>query len=240
MPLSRLTCPVCLAELRPRTPVPEGTRIRCPKCKGAFIAGGDAPPEEEPEPVQEPMPESADQPSYEVLEEVVEAREAPPPPRRRRNPGDDDEMDERPRRRRARKSGVPLWVWLTAGGVVLLLFCGCFGTVGVLLATGAFGGGSGLPQALGGSPVTWENYQRLHRGMSEAQVQAILGPPTRVIKPGELNPVGGEYGPNAKTLMWGDYLEFIAVVFENDKAVDRRCTLIQGGAGIGAQGFTDP
>jgi len=235
MPLSRLTCPVCLAELRPKAPVAEGTRIRCPKCKGSFAAGGD-PPEEEP--VQEPMPEAADRPAYEALEEVVEADEAPPPPRRMRR-SDDEEGP--PRRKRRKKGGVPVWVWLAAGGVGLLLFCGCFGTVGLLFATGTFGGGSGLPPGLVGTRITWDNYNRLHRNMTEAEVRAILGPPTRQVKPGELNPVGGEYGPNTRTLVWEGpiSLDFIAVVFEDGKAVDRRCLVIQGGAGLGAQGFPD-
>jgi len=237
MPLSSLTCPVCLAELRPKTPVPEGTRIRCPKCKGAFVAGGVLP---EPEPVQEPMPEAADGPAYEVLEEAVEVHEAPPSPRRSRRRRDEEE--ERPRRRGRKKGGVPLWVWLTAGGVALLLFCGCFGTVGVLFATGAFAGGSGLPAALAGTPITWDNYNRLHRNMTEAQVRAILGSPTRQVKPSGPNPVGGEYGPSAKTLIWEDpvSLDYIYVVFENDRAVDRSCLVIEGGAGLSGMGFSDP
>lgn len=239
MPLSSLTCPICLAELRPKTPVPEGTRVRCPKCKGSFVAGG-APPAEQPEPVQEPMPDAADRPAEEEIAEAVEGvEERPPPPRRTRRRRNDDE--ERPRKRRAKKGGVPLWVWLTAGGVGLLLFCGCFGTVGVLVGAGAFGG-SGWTSIAGGTRITWDNYNRLHRNMTEAQVRAILGPPTRQVKPGELNPVAGEYGPKAKTLVWEDpiSLDFIGVVFEDGKAVDRRCLVIEGGAGLSGQGFTDP
>ena len=38
MPLTRLTCPICLGTLKMKMPVAEGTRIRCPKCKGSFLA----------------------------------------------------------------------------------------------------------------------------------------------------------------------------------------------------------
>ena len=53
MALTRLTCPVCLATLKPAQPVEEGTRVRCPKCKGAFVAEAERPAEE---PVPEPTP----------------------------------------------------------------------------------------------------------------------------------------------------------------------------------------
>ena len=47
MPLSRLTCPSCGVVLKPKTPVPEGKRVKCPTCKGTFIAALPAPPSEE-------------------------------------------------------------------------------------------------------------------------------------------------------------------------------------------------
>jgi predicted Zn finger-like uncharacterized protein len=38
--LSELTCPHCSSVLRPAAPVPAGKKVRCPKCKETFTAGG--------------------------------------------------------------------------------------------------------------------------------------------------------------------------------------------------------
>ena len=91
MPLSSLTCPICLGTLKPKTAVAEGTRIRCPKCKGSFTAEAEPKPPE-PEPLPEPIPAEAQEPMPEpavaeeepvvpeemVLEEIGSAAAAPP------------------------------------------------------------------------------------------------------------------------------------------------------------------
>ncbi len=41
MPLTKLVCPMCEAQLRPPTPVPAGKKIKCPKCGATFAAQGD-------------------------------------------------------------------------------------------------------------------------------------------------------------------------------------------------------
>jgi hypothetical protein len=41
MPLAKLTCPKCHATLKPAKPVPEGKRVKCPKCEEMFTAGED-------------------------------------------------------------------------------------------------------------------------------------------------------------------------------------------------------
>ena len=57
MPLTSLTCPICLATLKPAQPVQEGARVRCPKCKGAFVAEGESPAEEAAPEANKPPPE---------------------------------------------------------------------------------------------------------------------------------------------------------------------------------------
>jgi predicted Zn finger-like uncharacterized protein len=43
MASSRLTCPECNAVLKPAQPVPDGKRVKCPKCSSTFVAPGAAP-----------------------------------------------------------------------------------------------------------------------------------------------------------------------------------------------------
>ena len=88
MSLTSLTCPICLAELKPSEPVAEGARVRCPKCKGAFVAEGEPRVEEPaPEAVQEPMLEAVEEPGAE--EDVTAA----PPPRKSRDRAPVEEPD---------------------------------------------------------------------------------------------------------------------------------------------------
>lgn len=39
MALTKITCPHCKSDLKPPKPVPEGTRLKCPRCKQGFTAG---------------------------------------------------------------------------------------------------------------------------------------------------------------------------------------------------------
>src|SRR5450755_2951576 len=140
MPLARLTCPICLAVLKPSQPVAEGSRIRCPKCKGAFVAEGEPRPEEPaPEAAQEPLPHAIEEPAAEDVMDAVEAADdevSAEPPRKKGGEPRADEEEALPRRKIAKKGAIPLWVWLTVGGAGLALLCGCCGIPGVMLATG--------------------------------------------------------------------------------------------------------
>ena len=229
MPLTSLTCPICLATLKPKTAVREGTRIRCPKCKGSFTAEAEPRPEEHepqrapeplPEPTQEPMPSAVEEADEDVME-VVEAEHEEEPPARtarsrreneddrpRRRVRDDEEERDRPRTRKAAK-GIPVWVWLLSGGVALVLLCGCCGTGGVV--AWSLMGGSG--------PVTAANYQQLRKGMSQAEVHAVLGPPTTTSNFG---------GSQVET--WQNGADNITVTFQSGKAFSRSCNIQHNGA----------
>jgi hypothetical protein len=237
MPLTSLTCPICLGTLKPKTAVHEGTRIRCPNCKGSFVA--EAEPKAPPEPVHEPILTETQEPMPEPIaaaEEIVEAEEAaeapmeeiaeqPSRPRPRASREDDDY--DRPRRRRARrddddeqeeesedrfrrkpKKGVPVWVWLVSGGVGLVLLLGCCGVGGIVVWSAAGGGG----------PVSVNNYNQLKKGMSPAQVQAILGPPTTTLQFGF-----------SQTETWQNGTDNITVGFLNGTAATRSCNIQHNG-----------
>jgi hypothetical protein len=104
---------------------------------------------------------------------------------------DPHDIRDRPRRRRA--AGVPVVVWLMiAGGATVLVIT----VVLVLVFTLGFGG-----------RVNQANYHRLQRGMSEAEVIAILGQPHEVQAPG--------FG--VKLMGWRSGSTKIAVVLSNGK-----------------------
>ena len=60
----------------------------------------------------------------------------------------------------------PMWVWLTGGGVALLLLCGGCGGVGWLAWSW-----------LGGGNITKDNYDKIKMGSSEKDVTAVMGQP---------------------------------------------------------------
>src|ERR1700736_4984373 len=43
MPVTMLTCPGCKIVLKPTKPVPEGKKVKCPKCSAIFVSGNAAP-----------------------------------------------------------------------------------------------------------------------------------------------------------------------------------------------------
>jgi DNA-directed RNA polymerase subunit M/transcription elongation factor TFIIS len=45
MAATRLTCPECNATLKPAQPVPDGKKVKCPKCGVPFISPGAVAPE---------------------------------------------------------------------------------------------------------------------------------------------------------------------------------------------------
>ncbi|HVS37159.1 MAG TPA: hypothetical protein VMS17_16475 [Gemmataceae bacterium] len=234
MPLTTLTCPICLCTLKPKTAVHEGARIRCPKCKGSFVvesapsAPAAAPQEAIRAELQQPMPAPPDAElpeAQEVLEdEILEAEPAEAPAAPGRSRADRDDEYDRPRRRSSRrdeeeeergsrfrkKKGVPPWVWLVSGGVGLVLLLGCCGVAGI------FGW-----MWFGGMSVNMDNYNKIQGRMTQAQVQQIMGTPSES---------GGMPGFESEAWKSGDSI--ITVTFVNGKAAGKACHLHYGAATV--------
>jgi hypothetical protein len=105
-----VTCPHCDATLKPKTPPRAASRVRCPKCKAAFVVPGDGAPEEE---------------ELEAAGDEGEGgRDAP-------------KGRARPKKR---KKGIPFWVWIAAGVGGLFLVCGGVGLVAYAVRGGGLGG----------------------------------------------------------------------------------------------------
>ena len=109
------------------------------------------------------------------------------------------------------KAGVPVWVWLLRGGLVLVML---FGGVGVFLWVRA---GSVNPN------VTEANYKKIHAGMTQAEVKAILGEPNatweayREARQNDDDP--REY--SGSLMRWKNGADYIEVTFGRDgKATD--------------------
>jgi hypothetical protein len=95
--------------------------------------------------------------------------------RSRRSRDDDDDDDDRPLPRRVpRRSGGTspmVWVGIGIGGLLLLLLCAGIGIAVVV----ARGGAGAVPNLAG------DNTARVKNGMSQKEVEAILGSPGRVV-----------------------------------------------------------
>ncbi len=199
MPEETITCPSCSTTLRPKTPVAAGTRIKCPKCTTVFTVPGDEADEPAPRPKPKPAPRQEEPDDLEETSAEI----------------DDEPEGDSPVRRKTRrpiqKKGVPLWVWLTAGGGVFLLLC-CAGCAGF-----AFYFGNAVVNAVnaGSGSATLLNYAQIQQDMSEGQVKTIMGAfPQAAI----------QLGPT-KTDTWQSGTDTITVTFVNDKAVNRACHL---------------
>ena len=189
-------CPSCNTTLKPKTPVPAGTRIKCPKCQTVFAV----PDDEEVAAAPPPAPAAEETAGARVAADDLTAMgDAPPKPK---------------------KTGTPLWVWLVGGGAILLL--GCCGVCGGL----GYWGYQTAASAGSGS-VTLLNYAQIQKGMSEAQVKAILGEPARRAE-----------DKGETTVTWQDGQNKITVTFMGDKATERSCHLsTSGGIPIDQTGF---
>jgi phage FluMu protein Com len=209
-----VTCPNCNVTLKPKTPAPAGTRIKCPKCQTVFAVPGDeatpAAAAPKPGPTSGVARPAAPKPAPpEEEEEVAESAD-----------GADDAAEEGEAPVKAKKKGVPLWVWLVSGGAILLL--GCCGVCGI----GGYMAYNTVASAGSGS-VTLLNYAKIQKGMSEAQVKTILGEPAVRVD------VFGK-----KTATWKDGNNTITVIFTGDQATDRSCQLFtSGGTKIDQSGF---
>lgn len=141
-----------------------------------------------------------------------DTRIPPPPSRRGRDEDDvapvrpmDDEDDDRPRKKSDKKGGIPGWVWLVGGGVFLLCCCGGVGGGGYWIY---YKINEAAKEVMGDGP-SMENLKKLKAGMSQKEVEAILGP-AREVK---------HFGPNSKTVYWGkqNSLREASMSFTNDR-----------------------
>ncbi len=200
-----ITCPHCNVTLKPKTPVPAGTRIKCPKCQTAFVVpgGGAAPAAVAPKPGPKsavakpaaPKPKPAPPPPEEE-EEVAEAEAA--------DGADDGAAGEGEAPVKAKKK-IPLWVWIASGVGAFFLLCGCC-PLGGWLAYSMMGSG-GL---LGGGNLSMTSYNKLKKGMTEDEVKQVMGG-----VPSMTSETGGIHSDIWK----GSGDDFITVQFQQDKAV---------------------
>jgi ribosomal protein S27E len=139
-----------------------------------------------------------------------------------------EEPEEQPRRRgrrRKAKRGVPLWVWLLIGGGGLA-FLALAGVVVALLVLP----GSSFSLT---SRVSFENYEKLEIGMTEAELEQILGTPTERIDdyadyvekhsglPGgmKLSPLERQLFGGLRVLRWEKGDDYIEAVLHNGQAM---------------------
>jgi hypothetical protein len=95
MAASRLTCPECNATLKPAQPVPDGKKVKCPKCGVPFIAPGAAAAvfelSEEDAAPPAPKPKAKSAPAK-AKKAAKAAPQAPAPAAKK--PADDDDDDD--------------------------------------------------------------------------------------------------------------------------------------------------
>jgi phage FluMu protein Com len=224
MPATTVTCPFCNTTLKPKTPVPGGTRIKCPKCSTIFVVKADDAEDVPPTVAAPPKPAG---PRLGAPKPAASQPAAPRPAAPKPKPApaaaddipevtevidDEGEADDEGAPAKPKKKGVPLWVWLVGGGVGLFLLCGCCGGVGWW----------GYASFWGGGAVSAGSYTSLKKGMSEDDVKRILGTPALT------NPeAGGKHSDTWK----GSGTDFITVLFDKDnKAVGRSCEIQNSGA----------
>ena len=265
MPATSVTCPFCKATLTSKTPIPGGTRIKCPKCSTLFVVKADdaeevpptvpAPPKMAPRSTAPkpaagpppppkptaPKPPAAAAPKPAVLKPAaVTAKPKPPPAEEEIVEIDEEEIveitddideeeplevidDEAPvktRRKRAAKGSLfqrfPMWVWLTGGGVALLVVLG--GCTGVALLAWSL---------LGGPSITKDNYEKIKMGSAEKDVTAIMGQPNSSME--DIARMAGVSAPPAtipgggKILVWKRGDDFLEVGLLQDKVFYKAC-----------------
>lgn len=187
-------CPTCRVGVRVPDDAPRSRIIfRCPRCRAAlsFTDPPPAPPGEEiedVEAVEEIVPE------LEPAEPAPRWYGQPPPPRvpaptRREYDEYDNRPPRRPRRRRER-AGAPWWVWLIVAGVGLLSLGLVAGITVALWPASPSNSSAGQPPGPGSAAepkvaadprINFRNTDQLRVGMSQAEVERILGGPGTVI-----------------------------------------------------------
>jgi hypothetical protein len=193
----------------------EGKTVRCKGCEKPFTVvaedeGGSAPPRQRVSKTPAKASSSGKirrpQPENEFAFDSEEEEE--------------EEEEERPRKRSKKKAGggIPIWVWLVGGAGVVVLMC-CGGGIGTFFYLGGMD--------LFGTELTKEKIAQVKTGMSEAEVIAILGRPTRTLAepslPGGLGRMPGfPSGLNMKVLVWESGGTSVQLIFRNDKVVAKQ------------------
>jgi hypothetical protein len=72
--------------------------------------------------------------------------------------------------------------------------------------------------ACGGNRVTQENYQQINPGMTETEVQNLLGSPTQVL---DSNAMGNHLGLNLKMATWKNGDNIIMVTFQDGRVMNK-------------------
>jgi hypothetical protein len=198
-----------------------GRKVRCPGCGEAVPV-----PVEATEPAEEALG-NRPRPRPPSLVPASRGKPAAPPaddpddePQPARRPAtrkraddedwDDEEEDRRPARRRRKKGksrrGIPGWVWVVVG-IAAVVVIAISATLAVVVA-GGFGTGS--------------PYDQVRRGMTEAEVTRLLGPPTMSM---DLDGFGNLFGDNplanaargTKVMVWANDRESLSVTFRDGK-----------------------
>jgi LSD1 subclass zinc finger protein len=232
-----LTCPGCQTPLRTAKPLPPGARLKCPKCQTVFAT---------PSAPAAPATPAAAAPTQDPYAAPPPARPKPPPAadpygdtppakkpapaagaRPRPNGGTAGRAADPDAGRVAaappKKTGVPVWVWLAAGGGAFLLLCVCPCSVGTYMWYAGANWLSNLPSLSSGDKVTKENYDKIKKDMSEAEVKTILGEPLFTT---DESFMGLKLSKGQKCLVWsGRSEDGISVVFEKDKAIHKKCII---------------
>ncbi len=153
-------CPGCDRELK----LPQGAdgrKIRCPSCKTPLLVSDG---ERSLVGARETNVRAGRPERRSRLDDEDEA------PRRSRRADPEDRDYDRPRKRRKRsRGGIPLWAWLTGGGVLLAAVLGL--VIILLLNKG-------------------DGYEKIKTGMSETEVIAIMGNPTESVTFGNFKLLG--------------------------------------------------
>src|SRR5262249_11961773 len=95
MASSRLTCPECNATLKPAQPVPDGKKVKCPKCGAVFVAPGLVSPQGVEEPAEQaPAPKAKKQavPAAKA-KQAAPAKAGAKKPAAKKKKSDDDEEE---------------------------------------------------------------------------------------------------------------------------------------------------
>jgi LSD1 subclass zinc finger protein len=234
-----LTCPGCQTPLRTAKPLPPGARLKCPKCQTVFAtpsapaapatpaaAGPPQDPYAAPPPARPKPPPAAD-----PYGDTPPAKKPAPAAAARSRPnggraGRVADPDAGPADAAAppKKTGVPVWVWLAAGGGAFLLLCVCPCSVGTYMWYAGANWLSNLPSVSSSDKVTMENYDKIKKDMSEADVKAILGEPFFSTDDSFMG--GTRLSKGQKCLVWsGRSEDGISVVFEKDKAIHKKCSI---------------
>jgi DNA-directed RNA polymerase subunit M/transcription elongation factor TFIIS len=96
MPAAKIICPECEAVLKPTKPVPDGRRVKCPKCGEPFTTPGLGGEEAEEKVVRRAAPSKsagAAQPSKAPAKKKKAAEKPAPPPAASKPKGDDDDEE---------------------------------------------------------------------------------------------------------------------------------------------------